>query len=310
MILVAVPALALAIASLAAFFGRYIWWLDILANFRVQYAAVLLVAGIVLAFSRLRRIGFGILFMAGINLFLVAPLFIGSSGQSEITAPTVRIMSYNLLSDNEEYAAVVDYIEENQPDVVLLHEASLPWETAMESASLGYEVVRARSDDLIFGTLVLMKHPALVTSFGFAITDPRALEISYQPDGWSAPLMILSSHPLSPADAERAGLRDAQLGFAAEWASRQQGAYLVVGDFNATPWSWPFRRLIDVGNLKNSQNGFGLQATFAANSNWLFRVPIDHLLYSDSLRVRDRKLGPAMGSDHFPILVELEFVGD
>ncbi len=308
MIFVAIPALALALASLAAFFGRYVWWLDLLANFRVQYTVVLLAAGIALVPSRLRRIGFGILFVAGINLFLVAPLFIGSSGESEIAAPTVRIMSFNLLSDNAEFGAVVEFIEEIQPDIVLLHEASLPWETAMESANLGYEVVRARSDDLIFGTLVLMKHPAVITSFGFAITDPRALEISYQPEDWSAPLMILSSHALSPADAERAGLRDAQLGFAADWASRQQGAYVVVGDFNATPWSWPFRRLIDKGKLNNSQNGFGLQATFAANSNWLFRVPIDHLLYSDSIRVRDRVLGPALGSDHFPIVVDLEFV--
>lgn len=310
MIFVAIPALALAIASLAAFFGRYVWWLDLLANFRPQYTVVLLAAGIVLLFSRLRRIGYGILFVAGINLFLVAPLFIGSSGESEITAPTIRIMSFNLLSDNEQYGAVVEFIDEVQPDIVLLHEASLPWETAMGSANIGYEVVRVRSDNLIFGTLIMMKLPALVTSFGFAENDARALEITYRPPNWPEDVLILSSHPLSPSDAKRAGLRDAQLGFAAEWASRQDGAYMVVGDFNATPWSWPFRRLVDRGSLKNSQNGFGLQATFAANSNWLFRVPIDHVLYSDSLRVRDRSLGPALGSDHFPIIVDLEFVGD
>lgn len=308
MILVAIPAVALALASLAAFFGRYIWWLDVLANFRVQYSVVLFALGVALAFSRLRRVGYGVLFVAGINIFLVAPLFLGSAGEAEIAAPTIRVMSFNLLSQNEEYGAVVAFIAENQPDVVLLHEASLPWESAMESASLDYEVVRARSDNLIFGTLVLLKHPSRVTSYGFTETAPRALEIAYRPPGWDEEVLILSSHPLSPANAERAGLRDAQLGFAADWASRQQGAFMVVGDFNATPWSWPFRRLVRIGNLNNSQNGFGLQATFAANSNWLFRVPIDHLLYSDELRVLDRRLGPPMGSDHFPIVVDLEFV--
>ena len=308
MILVAVPAIALALVSVAAFFGRYIWWLDVLANFRMQYLVVLLVLGLLLVFSRYRKIAYGILFVAGINLFLVAPLFLGGGGGSEINAPTIRVMSFNLLSQNQEYAEVVAFIEANQPDVVLLNEASLPWEAAMESADLGYEVVRARSDDLIFGTLVLLRHPSRVTSFGFAETDPRALEISYRADGWDRNVLMLSSHPLSPANAERAGLRDAQLGFAADWASRQDGPYLVVGDFNATPWSWPFRRLIEKGRLSNSQNGFGLQASFAANSNWLFRVPIDHLLHSESMRVRNRWLGPPMGSDHFPLIVDLEFV--
>jgi endonuclease/exonuclease/phosphatase (EEP) superfamily protein YafD len=308
-ILVALPATALAVASLAAFFGRYVWWLDLLANFRVQYLVVLVTLGTILLFSsRYRKVGYGVLFVAGINLFLVAPLFVGGSGGEEINAPTIRVMSFNLQSQNEEYAAVVNFIDENQPDVVLLHEASLPWEAAMESASLGYEVVRVRSDDLIFGTLVMLKHPARITSFGFGTYDARAVEIAYRPDDWPEDILILSSHPLSPSDGDRAGLRDQQLGFAADWASRQDGSYMVVGDFNATPWSWPFRRLIEKGSLNNSQDGFGVQATFAANSNWLFRVPIDHLLHSDSLRVRDRRLGPALGSDHFPIVVDLEFV--
>ena len=178
----------------------------------------------------------------------------------------------------------------------------------MDSAGFGYEVVRVRSDDLIFGTLVMLKHPARVTSFGFGTNDARALEIAYRPDDWPEDILILSSHPLSPSDGQRAGLRDKQLGFAADWASRQDGSYMIVGDFNATPWSWPFRHLVKKGSLNNSQDGFGVQATFAANSNWLFRVPIDHLLHSDALRVRDRRLGPALGSDHFPIIVDLEFV--
>jgi endonuclease/exonuclease/phosphatase (EEP) superfamily protein YafD len=36
------------------------------------------------------------------------------------------------------------------------------------------------------------------------------------------------------------------------------------------------------------------------------RVPIDHLLHSDTLSVVDRRLGPAMGSDHFPLIVDLQ----
>lgn len=310
MILFLVPAAALALASLAAFFGSYVWWLDVLANFRVQFLVVLIALGGVLAFSRYRRWAAGILFVAGINLAVVAPLYLGSPGDSSVDAPSIRVMSFNLLSTNDRYGDVVEYIRETEPDVVVLHEASLPWETAMESSSLGYEVTKSRSEDLIFGTLVMTRNSAGVLTYGFSETDPRAVEITTTVAGWDTPVRILSSHPLAPTDGERASLRDAQLGFAAEWASNQSGPYMVVGDLNATPWSWPFRNLLAQGGLRNSQIGFGVQPTFAATSNPLFRVAIDHLVHSDALVVRQRQLGPALGSDHFPIIVDLELVGE
>jgi endonuclease/exonuclease/phosphatase (EEP) superfamily protein YafD len=146
-------------------------------------------------------------------------------------------------------------------------------------------------------------------SFGFAEGQPRAIALDYQPDGWPVPLKVLSSHPLAPTTAERANLRDAQLEFAANWANDQEGAFFVVGDLNASPWSWPFRRLVSAGGLRNSQIGFGLQPTFPSTSIGLLRVPIDHLLHSDALRVRDRRLGAALGSDHFSLIVDLEYAG-
>ncbi|MGF1617106.1 MAG: endonuclease/exonuclease/phosphatase family protein [Acidimicrobiia bacterium] len=310
MILILIPAVALAVASIAAFLGRYVWWLDVLANFRVQYLVVLLVLGGGLAFSRYRSWAGGILFIAGINLAVVAPLYLGSPGETSIDAPSIRVMSFNLLSTNDSYGEVVEYIRETAPDVVVLHEASLPWETAMESSDLGYEVNKSRSDDLNFGTLVMTRNSAGVLTYGFAETDPRAVEITTTVAGWDTPVTILSSHPLAPTDAERASLRDAQLGFAAQWASNQSGPYMVVGDLNATPWSWPFRNLLAQGGLRNSQIGFGVQPTFVATSNPLFRVPIDHLVHSDALVVRLRQLGPNLGSDHFPIIVDLELAGD
>lgn len=308
MILVLIPAAGLALASIAAFFGRYVWWLDVLANFRVQFLVSLFVMGGVLIFSRYRRWAVGVLAVAGLNLAVVAPLYLGSPGDAVAGAPTIRVMSFNILSVNENYGEVVEYIEALQPDVVLLHESSLPWETAMESAGLGYEVTRARSDDLIFGTLVMTRNSSGVLSYGFAEEDPRAVEVTTQVDGWDVPVTILSSHPLAPTDSERAALRDVQLAFAADWAASRSGPYMVVGDFNATTWSWPFRNLLEVGGLHNSQVGFGVQPSFAATSNPFFRVPIDHLVHSDHLRVRERWLGPPMGSDHFPLLVDLELV--
>jgi endonuclease/exonuclease/phosphatase (EEP) superfamily protein YafD len=305
-ILVVIPAALVAVISLASFAGAWVWWLDVMANFRAQYVVILAVLGLVVAASRWRRTGLAILGIALVNLFFVAPLFVGSPGDPVAGAPGIRIMSFNLLSTNESYSEVIEYIEATDPDLVLLHEASRPWEVAMRSSGLDYEIVRGRSEDLIFGTLVLARDAVEAVSYGFAEGDGRAMSLEYQPEDWPVPVKILSSHPLAPTSGERAALRDAQIAFAAGWAAEQDGAYAVVGDLNASPWSSPFRGLVSEGGLRNSQIGFGVQPSFSAMTILPFRVPIDHLLHSDDLRVRDRRLGPALGSDHFPLIVDLE----
>lgn len=307
MIVLVIPAVVLALVTVASFFGRWVWWLDVLANFRAQYVVGLALLGLIVAMSRWRKTGYAILGVALLNLVFVVPLYIGSPAEAKVDADRMRIMSFNLLSTNEQYSDVIDYIRTVDPDLVMLHEASRPWEVAIESAGLGYEIIPGRSDDLIFGTLVLVRGEDITAvSHGYAASAPRAVSLTYTPVGWQTELSVLGTHPLAPTDRERAGLRDAQLGFAADWAAEQDGAFLVVGDFNATPWSWPFRRLMASADLENSQDGFGLQPSFPTTSNLLMRVPIDHLVYSPALEVTARQLGPDLGSDHFPLVVDLQ----
>ncbi len=309
MILVAIPAVALAVLTLAAFGGSWIWWLDVLANFRAQYVVALAVFGLIIMMSRWRKTGYFVLGVALVNLVVVLPLYIGAPAEARVEADDIRVMSFNLLSTNEQYSDVIEYIQAVDPDVVFLHEASRPWEVAMESAGMDYQIIRPRSEDLIFGTLVLVRgQDVTAVSHGFASSAPRAVSLDYTPFGWNQPLSVLATHPLAPTDQERADLRDAQLAFAGEWAASKTGAFIVVGDFNATPWSSPFRTLMGSADLLNSQTGFGLQPSFPTTSNLLLRVPIDHLLHSEALEVTGRELGPALGSDHFPLIVDLQTV--
>lgn len=307
MILLVIPAVALAVVSIASFFGEWVWWLDVLANFRAQYMVGLVVFSLSLLLTRFRRTGIAVFAVAIVNLIPVLPLYVGSPGESEPSAPSIRVMSFNLLSSNERFGEVIDYIRALDPDLILLQEASRPWEVALGAADLGYEVIRPWADSLIFGTLVLIRGEEIeAVSFGFAAAQPRAVQLSYRPTGWPEAIDVLSTHPLAPTEEERAGLRDAQLQFATDWASDRESPTFVVGDFNATPWSSPFRDLMAEAGLRNSQIGYGLQPSFPASSNVLLRVPIDHLVHSEHFVIRDRRLGPDLGSDHFPLIVDLE----
>jgi endonuclease/exonuclease/phosphatase (EEP) superfamily protein YafD len=292
----ALPAVAGALATIAAFFGRWSWRADLLANFRPQYAALLGLLALVLAAGRWWKTALLAALAATINLVLVAILFMPTASPPEAT---LRILTFNVFASNQRFGEVVEYLRRQRPDVVFLHEASRPWEVAMENSGLDYLVTVTREPG-IFGTLVLSDPAARVTSSGFATDDPRSVEVLLA-DGTS----ILAIHPVAPASEERARLRDDQLGLAAEWAAAHPQTALVVGDFNATPWSYPFRKLIAESGYKNSMGGFGLQTTYPTDAGAWLRIPIDHLVHSPDFGVVDRRVGPPMGSDHRPLVVDL-----
>jgi endonuclease/exonuclease/phosphatase (EEP) superfamily protein YafD len=295
----------LGLATVAGFFGGSWWVLDLLAGFRHQLAVGLMICTLVAVLARWKKTAVAIGLLAAVNLALVVPLYIGPNRPE---TSELRIVSFNVLASNRRFAEVVDFIRGSEADVVVLHEVTSRWEQEIEEAAAAfddwpYEITEARARGDLFGSLVLVEAGAVVESFGFALTDPRAIEILL-PDG----VALLAIHPLSPSSEFRAQQNDRQLLFAANWAAGQNGPTIVVGDFNATPWSYPFRRLVSSTELSNSARGFGLDLSYPADGNPLIRVPIDHLLFSDGLAVVDRRLGPAMGSDHFPLTVDLALV--
>ena len=79
---------------------------------------------------------------------------------------------------------------------------------------------------------------------------------------------------------------------------------MVLGDLNATAWCYAFRRFLRETGLKDSARGWGYQATWPTGFLPL-RIPIDHCLLSPDLKVLNRRIGPNVGSDHFPLTVEL-----
>ena len=134
MILVIVPAAIVAALSILSFAGRWVWWLDVLANFRAQYVVVLAVLGGIVVLSRWRKSG-----RRDPGSGPAQPVLRGAAvhrlaGRLDPTAPSLTVISFNLLSRNENYREVIEYIETEDPDLVFLYEASRPWEVALESA--------------------------------------------------------------------------------------------------------------------------------------------------------------------------------
>jgi endonuclease/exonuclease/phosphatase (EEP) superfamily protein YafD len=81
------------------------------------------------------------------------------------------------------------------------------------------------------------------------------------------------------------------------------GNLVVMGDFNATPFSRVTRVLVENGNLSRITE----LPTWPANLE-LPQLSIDHIFISKNFRVAgNQQIGNAAGSDHYPILATLAF---
>jgi endonuclease/exonuclease/phosphatase family metal-dependent hydrolase len=85
-----------------------------------------------------------------------------------------------------------------------------------------------------------------------------------------------------------------------------EGPILVAGDFNMPIESAIYRRYWSQYTNAFSAAGFGFGYTYGRTRKLCKWVRIDHVLASADWRVRRCWVGPYVGSDHWPILAELE----
>ena len=118
---------------------------------------------------------------------------------------------------------------------------------------------------------------------------------------------MLGAHlhwPLGPTNSR---LRNAELQSIATFAATRSEPLIVTGDFNITPWSRHFRAALDRSGLSDSAAGHGLAPSWPSQFPPL-GMRIDHCLVARHWRSTDVRLGPSLGSDHLPLIADLEMV--
>jgi endonuclease/exonuclease/phosphatase (EEP) superfamily protein YafD len=110
-------------------------------------------------------------------------------------------------------------------------------------------------------------------------------------------------------DVERVDstMRDAELlSVAKEIKELGDVPVIVAGDFNDVAWSRSTHLFQRTGGLLDPRVGRGLFNTWDSG-NWLLRYPLDHVFASRHFFLVELQRLPDIGSDHFPILVVLDY---
>ena len=310
------------LGSAASFFASHSWLLELACHFRLQYALALAAVAVLTRVSpgpnrnnaaaavrsahqpRWPSLAYAALALS--NLAVLLPSFIPLAPRLPAAASKQwRVVTVNVHTANPRHDLLEAFLRRENPDVILLIEVDARWLTQLEAlTNVWPHTIQTPRDDN-FGIALFSRHPfsqARILQLGEAGLPSIEAELRID----TQPVWIFGTHPLPPSSARNARWRDVQLEHAAAHAAARPDPKLLLGDLNTTPWSPVFRRLLARSGLIDTLRGRGYQPTWPSLFVPLW-IPLDHCLVSPDLTVLDRRVGPHLGSDHRPVIVDLAF---
>lgn len=292
-----VAALVHPLAQLPA---RLDWRIDLLTHFEAQAFAVTLIA---LAFAVIARTRLALLTLAILAAFQLAPLVRYSVGNPVAAGPgkPLRILSANVLFNNEDHASLAKLIEREDPDVVGLIEVTHDWIADLAAIRARYPYrLEAPTYEGATGLALWLRKPPVAIEGPLKPTAAGWPYLKAKIDYEGRIITLFLVHPSNPL-RRRGAAGQAEFDALADLARAEAGPTIVIGDLNCTEGSPYFGDFLARSGLRDSRLGFGKQPSWPGNP--LLRIPIDHAFVSSDMAVVERRLGPAIGSDHFPLFL-------
>jgi endonuclease/exonuclease/phosphatase (EEP) superfamily protein YafD len=284
------------------------WPFEIAASFQVQVLAAALGCAVVLGAMR-RWLWLGVALAGAVpGAAAVLPYWTpgpaahatGQAGAGE----GLRIVLCNVLASNPDRDRVRRFAEESGADILVMQEFDGRWQHDLAGLAARYPHTAATHPSDPIGMAVYSRIP--IESFAAPALGPGARPtFVLRLDAGTGPFTLVCTHPRQPLPPAGFAQRNGQLEAVAGLIEALDGPIVVAGDLNSTMWSPCYRKLCAAGRFVNARRGRGVLASWPAFLPPLLRVPIDHVLVSPGITVTGCRLGPAVGSDHLPVIVDV-----
>lgn len=220
----------------------------------------------------------------------------------------LRLYSVNVLQDNRDYGATLAQIREQDPDVAVLLETDAAWIAAVRELRERYPYYREVPLPNYYGLAVYSRLPWRRPRVYELVDDsiPSLYATLELPSRDSVNLYVIHPTPPSPTENPKSTERDAELLMVADSVRQQTAPSIVLGDLNDVAWSPSSRLFKRTSGLLDPRVGRGTFNTFATG-NWLLRWPLDYIFPSNEFTVHRLQRLPDVGSDHFPIVADLQY---
>jgi endonuclease/exonuclease/phosphatase (EEP) superfamily protein YafD len=274
---------------------------DIFAQFWAQFAMLSLACALGLLSPRYKSTVAAVLTVLFVAAYSIWPNYVSSGatpplGALQVNERALKVVSFNTFQNNTDHAAIVAEIKRLDADVVSLVE------TGPEKASVfaqlrqlyPYQVTCHVAGEC--EVAILSKAPVSYVSDQDYWEGPPYLAVQLGAEfGY---VTIVATHT-NRFPHQRAQLK--QVLALIKLLEFHPGRIVMMGDFNATPFSRITQTIADGLNLDRLTNLPTWSARFG-----LPQLAIDHIFVSPSIRALDHeRIGEFAGSDHYPITITL-----
>lgn len=224
-------------------------------------------------------------------------------------ASTLKVVSLNTWYRNTRYDNLVQYLRGSGADVIGLVEVTPGLKAALTSLR---DLYPYQADCV--GTVkkceeMLLSRLPLHDVAAQRVEDMRPIVVSARLDLPGGPVTVAVTHLSSSLNglieiehAEGDIAQEGQVARLDKYFASLPADAILMGDFNATPWSRILTEMRDGGGWRSNA---GLNPSWP---RWLpmpFRLPIDHIFGRGRVTVTRLETGPALTSDHLPVVAEI-----
>lgn len=239
-----------------------------------------------------------------------------SAGKS---SDVLRVMTYNVKGGRRNANAIAADIRKYHPDVVLMDDQQGVLRTVVGSVLDGWHL-RYDLQFVVASRLPILSYNGLESSHDTGEPYVSELKILFHHHR----ITFLPLHLMTPRFGIKAIAKRGKLGEMEAYAqyrlqqvdticgdlSLDRGPIVVAGDFNSTESSLVIRKLLNKGlrdAFSAAGNGYGYTYGQYTPLHYPF-MRIDHILVNKDWKVVDCFTGNSIGSDHSPIIADLELV--
>ncbi len=234
----------------------------------------------------------------------------GATDDGEAT-DTISFLIANVELENRDSGSLLDLIDEEQPDLVLTIETNEWWMEQLQSLQDTFPHTVRHPRENAYGMCLYSKYPLVDPTVRFLVEDdvPSIHTKVTLPSGTDVWFHGMHPRPPHPGHDPDTTERDAELILLAKELQDRDELTVVGGDLNDVSWSYTTRLFQNISGLLDPRIGRGLYNTFHARYP-LLRYPLDHTFHSEHFLLSQLKVLPYIGSDHFPVLLELHYHPD
>jgi endonuclease/exonuclease/phosphatase (EEP) superfamily protein YafD len=210
-----------------------------------------------------------------------------------------------VLTGNLHFEKVKNIIKNSDVDILLLNEINYKWLEELNEVVTDFDIKEEYPREDNFGIALYSK----INDSNQSVKVINLYEIPYIKYNFTlnnTDFSLYYIHLIPPLPERNFHVRNMQLENIMEKIKNDENNIILAGDFNMTTFSRYYRNLLKQTNLNDSRKGFGIQRSWPVNAP-AFSIDIDHFFISENLKVKTRKLLEFVGSDHYPVYVEIIF---